>query len=194
MNTAEKIAATYLRLNGFMLLPHFTIFGGETHCHVDFIGLRAANSVEIVGNRALPIDEDFFRTVAYMLPSPRKKYLGAVAEVRTNKDSVSIRADRIKYIRSFFGKTRIASIRFYETDTGPRLEDKDICIGVPYALHWIVNRINWMKEHLPGLTKDGSWTWSEESLSDFLVIYKYGFLRSNQSVKDSLRQRCAQRA
>ena len=42
MNTAEKIAVMYLRLNGFLLLPHFTVFDGNYQNHINLIGLRAA--------------------------------------------------------------------------------------------------------------------------------------------------------
>jgi hypothetical protein len=41
LNLAEKIARAYLRLNGFPQLPHFTVFSGGEHGHVDLIGIRA---------------------------------------------------------------------------------------------------------------------------------------------------------
>jgi len=60
MNTAEKLACTYLRLNGFLLTPHFTIFSGENHTHIDIIGLRSKGSKEEVDNFTFPLDDDFF--------------------------------------------------------------------------------------------------------------------------------------
>jgi hypothetical protein len=48
MNGPEKIAAAYLRLNGFLLLPQFTIFDGQRHNHIDLVGVRCAASVEKV--------------------------------------------------------------------------------------------------------------------------------------------------
>jgi hypothetical protein len=48
-NIDEKIAATYLRLNGFLLLPHFTAFisienKGKYHRHIDLLGFFAPNA------------------------------------------------------------------------------------------------------------------------------------------------------
>ena len=40
MNAAEKIAATYLRLNGFLLVPQFTVFEGDRHSHVDLVSIE----------------------------------------------------------------------------------------------------------------------------------------------------------
>jgi hypothetical protein len=37
----------YLRLNGFLLLPHLTVLAGGQHGHVDIIGLRATGSAEV---------------------------------------------------------------------------------------------------------------------------------------------------
>ena len=63
MNPAERLAATYLRLNGFLLLPQFTSFGGGYHNHVDLLGLRAPGSVERVGTIEFPVDGAFFAAI-----------------------------------------------------------------------------------------------------------------------------------
>ena len=63
MNATEKLAATYLRLNGFLLLPHFTIFTGRQHSHFDLIGLHPMNGAEIGGRLQLPKDENLFRNM-----------------------------------------------------------------------------------------------------------------------------------
>lgn len=49
METTEKVAFLYLRLNGFFLMPHFTVFGVEKGKHVDVLGIRPAGSEEKVG-------------------------------------------------------------------------------------------------------------------------------------------------
>ena len=41
-------------------MPLFSVFSDERHGHVDFIALRAANSVEVAGNVRFRIDDDFF--------------------------------------------------------------------------------------------------------------------------------------
>ena len=181
MNTAEKIAATYLRLNGFLLLPHFTVFEGGNHCHVDLIGLRAARSVEVANERELVVDEQFFDAVAQLISLPKESYLGVVAEVRTNENRPELRADRIDYVRRFLGETLIAPMRFYDSSGNPKVEGDVVCVDIRYAMCWILDHIRSMNEDHPRLTKDGSWTWSEESLSDILVLFRYGFLRSEPS-------------
>ena len=87
MNATEKLAATYLRLNGFLLLPHFTIFTGRQHSHIDLIGLHPMNGVERVGALELPKDDRLFVTIRdrYEIDS-RHNWLGIIAEVKTNQE------------------------------------------------------------------------------------------------------------
>lgn len=86
MNTAEKLAATYLRLNGFLLLPHFTVFQGSHHGHVDLIGLRAKNSFSGFDGKPFLTDEALFEAIGQTgCPEPKSVFLGLVAEVRTNE-------------------------------------------------------------------------------------------------------------
>ncbi len=68
MNAAEKIAASYLRLNGFLLLPHFTVFEGGYHGHVDIVGLRAAGSKEVGGGLTFPTDDKLFAAIPKEIP------------------------------------------------------------------------------------------------------------------------------
>jgi len=44
--TPEKIASLYLRLNGFLQLPLFTLFYPDRYGQIDIIALRPGNSVE----------------------------------------------------------------------------------------------------------------------------------------------------
>lgn len=50
MHLTEKLAGTYQRLNGFLSVPNFIVFGGRQHNHIDLLGLRAPASTEKVGN------------------------------------------------------------------------------------------------------------------------------------------------
>lgn len=47
-------------------------------------------------------------------------------------------------------------------------------IGNEYALKWIFERVRWMDQNHSGLTKSGSWPWSEDALAEFLVLHRYG--------------------
>src|ERR1700710_1233793 len=101
MNTAEKIAATHLRLNGFLLLPHFTAFDGVHHGHVDMIGLRAQGSAEIVNGNALLIDNDFFTQSAQVLhiDDPKSILLGVIAEVKTPESPEHPNEEHVAYVK-----------------------------------------------------------------------------------------------
>lgn len=86
MNTTETIAATYLRLNGFLLLPLFTLFEQEGARHVDLVGLRAQGSMEQSLDRKgnlldLPTDEKLFAAFEKAVPSPKNALLGVVGEI-----------------------------------------------------------------------------------------------------------------
>lgn len=179
MNTAEKIAYTYLRLNGFLLLPHFTVFGGESHNHVDLVGLRAAGSFEGLEGLTFPVDEEFFQRVAEIINGPHMQYLGAVAEVRTNANRELPNHQQVEYIHSFLGAIPIISLAFYNGLPFAR-EGDVICVGIRHALNWIIERIEWMENRIPNMTKTGSWNWSDEYLSDILVLCRYGFLRNER--------------
>jgi hypothetical protein len=180
MNTAEKIAYTYLRLNGFLLLPHFTVFGGGAHSHVDLIGLRAADSFERFGQLTFPMDDELFHHISEMIGEPLRQHLGVVAEVRTNANRDIPNDEQVEYIRRFLGETPIIKLAFY--DGLPFYREGDfICVGIRHTLRWIVGRIEWMEQRMPtNMTKTGSWNWSDEYLSDFLVLCRYGFLHNDR--------------
>jgi hypothetical protein len=87
MNLAEKIASAYLRLNGFLTIPHFNMFDGAQHNHVDIVGLRAANSRELVGQTIFPTDDLLFNELSDLFGrDARSITVGIVAEARTNAD------------------------------------------------------------------------------------------------------------
>ena len=92
MNSPEKLVGTYLRLNGFFLLPQFTIFSLGHHTHVDFLAFHPQNAEEIVRNIngdsvPLPVDDDLFNKIEEILSiSPFSVHLGAVVEVKGNRE------------------------------------------------------------------------------------------------------------
>ena len=178
MNSAEKIAATYLRLNGFLLLSQFTAFGGDQHNHVDLLGLRARNSVELVGMYPpLPTDDDLFRAIPnHICANPRQEFLGIVAEVKTNTRRDKPEAGHVAYVRAFLGDVPIIPMSFNDSRDGPVWHDDHLAIGNTHALGWIVFRFEWMNHNFQGFTKSGSWPWSEDALAELLVLHKYGAL------------------
>ncbi len=179
MNTAEKIAYTYLRLNGFLLLPQYTVFDGKSHNHIDLIGLRSANSREEVNGYTFPLDNDLFELTKNIVENPLEARLGVIAEVKTNHARDEISEAHQQYAERFLGDIEaIVKLRFRESDAVRINDDGVIEVPVPYAFNWIIQRIESMKDNTGSLTKMGSWTWSDEFLADVLVLAKYGFLKS----------------
>lgn len=122
MNAAEKIAGAYLRLNGFLLLPQFTVFHSGYHGHVDWVGLRAAGSKEVGGNMTFPTDDEFFAAIPPgVCARPRDTLLGLVAEVRTNKRRDKPEANQVEYARNFLGGATVIEVAFAESNKPPCL-------------------------------------------------------------------------
>jgi hypothetical protein len=147
MNLAEKIAATYLRLNGFLLLPHFTVFGGGYHGHVDVLGLRAGGSKELAGVLTFPTDDKFFGAVPHRITeSARDTSLGLVAEVRTNDSRDRPHPNQLDYVRAFLGNVPVVPVAFFESKTEPVWREECLEVGNAYAIRWIVQRIQSPRE------------------------------------------------
>lgn len=178
MNTTEKLAATYLRLNGFLLLPHFTIFTGQQHSHIDLIGLHPMNGVERAGELALPKDDDLFDTIRnnYGL-NPEHNLIGIVAEVKTNQDVEEPSPEKLNYAGRFLGNANLVPICFTDRIPDIQILNGTILIGLNYTFNWIMYRINWMEQRRNRLSKEGSWNWSEDFLADILIFKQLGFYR-----------------
>lgn len=173
MNTAERIAATYLRLNGFLLLPQFTVFIGGNHGHVDLVGLRANGSNERAGEFTFPTDQAFFESLGQgMHIAPLDTFLGLVGEVKTNSDHDPPKQDQIDYITPFLGGVPIAPVFFSEAGGNPAWAGNYLHVGNAYALKWVFSRASVMNEQLPQLTKGGSWALSDDALLEILVLGK----------------------
>jgi len=183
MNLAEKLAAAYLRLNGFFLLPHFTVFSGAQHSHVDLIALRCADSKECVGELCFPVDDKLFKALDELRGETAKASLvGLLAEVKTNNELPKLSNEHSAYVKNFFGGLQVSRIVFYDVQHDIKPNGDTLNIGIQYAGRWIQSRIDWMITQQLSLTKDGSWTWSESFLSDLLVLRKYGLISAGAAI------------
>jgi hypothetical protein len=181
MNLAEKLAGTYLRLNGFLTLPHFTAFDGNQHNHVDLVALRAPKSQEVVGDITLITDDLLFDAISAIIGrSSRSVALAVVAEVRTSTDRDEPSEAHINYVGRFLGDIPVTRLAFYEGSQSVVQDGQTLDIGMRYAGLWIQRRIDWMNEHEFKLTKAGSWNLSEDFLSDFLALRRYGLLTNDR--------------
>ena len=174
MNTAEKLAATYLRLNGFLLLPHFTIFTGNDHNHVDVVGFRPANSSEIAFGDSLPRDKVFSDQLSNELGNDSNCIpVGVIGESRSNLNRDRISAEHVDYVSSFLGGVKPVRVAFCQARTKIRRDERGLRVSLRYAYDWIQERITDLEQRWRGqrrLSKTGSWELSEEFLADLLWL------------------------
>ena len=175
MNAPEKIAATYLRLNGFLLLPHFTIFTDRHHNHVDLIGYRPRNSEECVSDVPLKRDDDFSNKIEELQNDDTKTLpTGIIVQVRGNTTYPKFHDNHEEYVERFLGikpvriifRRQKKSIFIKEEN-----ENRSVCVGLKHSFGWIQERIGEMHSYH---SKTGSWTLSEEFLADLLLIRRIG--------------------
>jgi len=115
MNLAEKLAGTYLRLNGFLALGQFTAFDGKQHNHIDIVAFRAPNSQELVDGISLITDDLLFDSLSDLVGYPsRTAALGIAAEVRTNEDRDEPSDAHIEYVEHFLGGLPIIRLAFFD--------------------------------------------------------------------------------
>jgi len=171
VNTPEKIAATYLRLNGFLLLPHFTtFFARPENNHVDLIGYRPAKSKELVHRKKLERDVAFSKNLTETLgKNSVKSKVGIIVQVRGNAQQVEITDEQVEYVKSFLGGIDPVRILFHCQKPPILIEGNQIRIDLKYSYHWIQNRVKEM-ERVSKIHKTGSWTLSEEFLGDLLSL------------------------
>lgn len=180
MNCPEKIVGTYLRLNGFFLLPHFTVFDGESHTHVDFLAMRPPGGRERCGKEEFIIDEVFFECLNLTIQGDAlNRLLGVVAEVKGGRIGKLPRGDHLNYAKNMFGPEAVLVQISFALDNKAIIVNGDaIAVSIEHAMNWVINRFNWMKNNLGRLSKEGSWTWSEVFLSDLLYLKKIGFVNA----------------
>ena len=185
METTEKIASLYLRLNSFFLMPQFTVFIRKKQRHVDVLGVRLRNSTEEVNGTRLAIDEEFIE----MLDGFEEDvYLWS--EVGTGR---SFPEEKEAYCRKIFGgPDTLKKVYFdFRKDRENLQKGNDDILVVPAGRckKFILERFAQMEsepvrsklKRLTNVTKEGSWSWSEQFLADMLYLRKKGFLREGSS-------------
>ena len=178
MNFSEKIAGAYLRLNGFFLLPHFTLFDGANHTHVDFLVLRPPKGREKVKEMELLLDKELFSQIDKSCGTDSKDLLlGGVVEVKGGDEKETPSEAHLAYAKDFLGPdAKVVLFSFFHGAGDIKTVDGTITITVEHALNWVLERIKWMNKNIHRLTKSGSWTWSEAFLSDLLYIHRLDLL------------------
>jgi hypothetical protein len=170
VNTAEKLAAVYLRLNGFLLLPHFTLFNGNGHNHVDLIGFRPGSSFEeIFGAPALRDTELSEYLTERMRRDSDRRNVGIIAQVKGNSVRDRITQSQVEYVQNFFGGIEPVCLTFSLAAKDFGQGDHDLKISLGHAHNWIQRRVTDL-ENRGRLTKIGSWELSEEFLGDLLFL------------------------
>jgi hypothetical protein len=189
MNTPEKIVNTYFRLNGFFLLPQFTLFRKEGgHIHVDLLGLRPPCGQEICEDKPLPIDEKFWEICQKLLgTNPCDKLLGIAVEVKGGTEDERPSPEHLDYAKTFFGSCDFI-IPISVSLAHKEISLKDGCVLLPLqrTLEWTLFRFRWMNQNLIHLKKSGSWNWSEDNLADLLYLQKIDFADLDIAVQKQL--------
>jgi hypothetical protein len=193
LNPPEKIAALYLRLNHFFLLPHFTLLalnesGSQTPEHSDFLALRMPGAHESIGRNNVLTDD---RLLDHL--DRNRGLIRIVAEVKggaglgsSEKNLRSHFEDTLNYARGIFGieDTGIDGTKkllFRKQDECFSTMDDIRCVSLRHCLFWIYQRLeNTQALTESGRSKGGTWTWSEESLAELL----YNFDLSVYEIRD----------
>jgi hypothetical protein len=182
MNTPEKIAQTYLRLNGFFTIPHFSILQDDWG-HVDFLAVRLGGSVEKVGKGEdripLKLDTDFFEKMEIM----EGDTVGLIVEVKSGEERAEVTDVAFNYVRPVFGNiSKLERVGFDERECEIQKRGNHIIVPIQHCLTFIKERFRELEriDHdMRGsgrLSKEGSWYLSEEFLSDLLFLKKSGSL------------------
>lgn len=181
MNTPEKIAQAYLRLNGFFTIPHFTLLKDDG-THIDLLAVRLGESVENVGVNSdifpLGIDESFLSKLGVT----KDDTIGVMAEVKGGeRDSARVDVTKFNSAKSFFGSIPIKKVGFENISRLNITEQDDhIIVSLKYCIEFIKNRFNSVCEieqqlrRRSLLSKEGSWELSEDFLSDLIYLKKVG--------------------
>lgn len=190
MEPSEKIVNVYLRLNGFFIIPKFSVLV-ERATHVDILGMRIGNSEERVGKNVnsipLRIDDDFLK----LLGISKNDDVGLVVEVKGGEEEHGeIPEKNFVYVIPFFG--RIDPFRVVFEKAAEKLEKKvnngavHFVIPLSHCLNFINQRFEEMEEiehqirEHGDITKYGSWYLSEEFLSELIYLKSLGFFGNNQ--------------
>lgn len=124
-------------------------------------------------------DDLLFDAFSGLVGQPsRSVALGVAAEVRTNTVRDQPSEAHMNYVGKFLGDILVTRLAFFEGSHSVVRNGQSLNIGMRYAGLWIQRRIDWMHEQGFKLSKTGSWYLSEDFLSDFLALRRYGLLTS----------------
>ena len=170
MNTPEKTVNLYLRLNGFFTMPHFTTLGEKDYRHTDILAVRLPGSIEQVRGIRLELDTSFFE----FLGKEEDEIIPLVAEVKGGSDEHGDRSEIVEYVKSVFGEygDDLLYVEFVRK-TRKRIGRDTKEYPLDKCLDFILGRLDSTQaitSEVGGLTKSGSWTWSEDFLSDLLYL------------------------
>lgn len=180
MNTPEKIAQAYLRLNGFFTIPQFTTLK-ETGGHIDFLAVRLAGSQEKVGVASNQTTLKIDKNLLSKLGVTKDETIGLIIEVKGGKNkSAEVDELQFDYAKLFFGNlNNLKKVGFERRRSLEILTRNDcIIITLKYCMDFIKKRFSELKsieQDLRGsrlLSKEGSWELSEEFLSDLIYLEK----------------------
>jgi len=179
LNSPEKIVSLYLRLNGFFLMQHFTVFFTKRARHTDVLAVRLSNAEERIGDSILEKDTRFLNE----LGSPAVD-ICLVAEIKGSRhrelDQEAI--DQVRRISEYaghmFGTTsRIRKVLF-RTQTSCIFTSNGVTqISIQHCVKWILDRLadaQRLANRAETYSKLGSWAWSEDFLSDLLYLARAG--------------------
>ena len=179
MNTPEKIAQAYLRLNGFFTIPHFTILN-EQWRHIDLLAVRLSGSSEKIGiesnQTTLKIDENLLSKLGIN----KDDTIGLIIEVKGGREHAKINDTKFAYGKLFFGSiSPIKKIGFENMENLEIIKRNDhVIISLKYCIKFIKERFSKLKSIKQAfrgsgmLSKEGSWSFSEEFLSDLIFLEK----------------------
>jgi hypothetical protein len=97
--------------------------------------------------------------------------------VRTNTKIIHPELADLDYVRAFLGGVPIVPVGFSDSAEAPTWSKGCVEIENTHAVNWILERIDWIEDHHEPLKKTGSWTWSDRTLADLVVLHQYGALR-----------------
>ena len=146
MNTPEKIAQAYLRLNGFFTIPHFTVLK-ENGGHIDLLAVRLGGCSESVGvgsnQKQLGIDNDLLSKLGIN----KSITIGLVIEVKGGNNSVDINDSQFAYSKSFFRNINIIKKVSFENraDLEIHTRNDQIIIPLKHCMNFIKKRFSELK-------------------------------------------------
>jgi hypothetical protein len=187
MLAPEKIASAYLRLNGFFLMPYFTILLQPDCRHVDFLGVHVGSTEKIGPPQVeLSLDRELFE----LLGTRTGEHFVVIAEVKGTEDASDaplVSDEHFAYVKKMFTGMKIKRLGFEKTGSGIHEEQGHTIVSLSHCLSFIEFRFIEAKAIASQLechhwTKTKAWSWHEEFLSDLLFLHNLGCFRRTPSL------------